>query len=199
MFANDASSQTAVIAAVRVVAHTITHKLAATPLSRARGYGRGDDTKEASRRWARSQSPLRQLLKSSSRSRPSSPKKDHQTGGGGRGGGHPSLGLDQLGGHEQNAPPINGHGNDGSGPGELAVPTSHHVVRESENEGSSRLILQQQLEHKRVRSVHHPVSYDECHLPSEEEQLISGGGDGCDSDSNSNSAVGGAISGDEAA
>lgn len=74
--------------------------------------------------------------------------------------------------------------------------STSHVVRESENEGAGRLFLQQQPEQKRVRSFLHPVAYDECHLPSEEEQLIGGGGDGCDSDGNT--AVGGAISNEDA-
>ena len=104
------------------------------------------------------------------------------------------MDLDQFGQHEKNAI-TNRCGSGDVVVGELPESEStSNVVRETGNEGV-RPVLQQQLEQKRVRSFLHPVSYDECHILSEDEQT-GGCGDGSDSCNGSSPAVGEAVSGD---
>lgn len=139
--------------------------------SRARSKESGDGT-ESSRRWTRSQSPLRQLL-SASNSRPSSPKNNRTQGG--RGDGDDSAPSMVVG-----------------FAAELSPTLSSDSVR-------SAFQRQQQHQQQRVclKSVLHPVSYDECHIPSEDEQGGGGGGDdGCDNGSTTDAAPGATVSAD---
>lgn len=119
---------------------------------------------DLSRKWTRSQSPLRQLL-SASNSRPSSPKNSGSQGG--RGDGACPAPTEVVG-----------------------VAAELSPILSSESVGP---VLQEQQQQQRVclKSVFHPVSYDECHIPSEEGQAGGGDDDGCD---NSNAASGVGVS-----
>ena len=64
------------------------------------------------------------------------------------------------------------------------------------SDGVRPVLHQQQHQQQRVclKDVLHPVSYDECHIPSEEGHDGGGGDDGYDSGNNRNAASGAAVS-----
>eukprot|EP00903_Cladosiphon_okamuranus_P005523 g5501.t1 len=130
---------------------------------RSRSKESGDGD-DISRGWTRSQSPLRQLL-SASNSRPSSPTSKSNQGG------------RDYDGDDCKAPAVIA----GAAAG-VATVSSDGV----------RSVLQQQ-QRVCLKNVLHPVSYDECHIPSDE-QDGGGGNDGCDSGHNGNPAPGTAVS-----
>lgn len=61
---------------------------------------------------------------------------------------------------------------------------------------SGEPVLQQQQQRVCLKNVLHPVCYDECHTPTEEEQAGGDGDDGYDNSDNSNAASGAAVSAD---
>ncbi|CAM9959990.1 unnamed protein product [Ectocarpus sp. 8 AP-2014] len=138
--------------------------------------GGGDNS---SQRWTRSHSPLRQLLSSASSSRPGSPKTGNDGlgngiggggGGGSAGGMQPISSLESahdealgvLAGAAANAKPCD-------------IPPSDDIERAAQHEQRSQEPQQQQRVF--VKNVLRPVSYDECHIPSEDGQ-DDGGDDG---------------------
>ncbi|CAB1116074.1 unnamed protein product [Ectocarpus sp. CCAP 1310/34] len=131
--------------------------------------GGGDNS---SPRWTRSHSPLRQLLSSSASSRPGSPKTGNDGlgngiggggGGGSAGGMQPISSLDfaheealgVLAGAAANAKPCD-------------IPPSDDIERAAQHEQRPQQPQQQQRVF--VKNVLRPVSYDECHIPSEDGQ-----------------------------
>ncbi|CAM9624421.1 unnamed protein product [Ectocarpus fasciculatus] len=123
--------------------------------------GGGDNS---SQRWTRSQSPLRQLLSSASSSRPGSPK----TGGGSGGGVQPISSLDSA--HDEALGVL-------AGAAANSKPCDTPPSDDIEERAAQHKQRPQQPQQQRVcvKNVLRPVSYDECHIPSEDGQ--DGGGD----------------------
>ncbi|CAM9592958.1 unnamed protein product [Ectocarpus sp. 13 AM-2016] len=135
--------------------------------------GGGDNS---SQRWTRSNSPLRQLLSSASSSRPGSPKTvndglENGIGGGGGGGGgggsaggmQPISSLDSA--HEEALGVLAGAA---AKTKPCDIPPSDDIGRAAQHEQRPQQPQQQQRVF--VKNVLRPVSYDECHIPSEDGQ-----------------------------
>lgn len=111
------------------------------------------------RRWTRSQSPLRQLLKAGTSSRPGSPQREPPTGlADGNSSGHDDLDASDgaiyttTGSLPMMARSAD-RGNDDMVPEDDSSDTLHRPI---------------QLERRCMKSVFHPISYDECHIPADE-------------------------------